>query len=38
LGPRLGTREPPRDQLVHPVQLTGDKIDHHALNDPSRIS
>ena len=37
-GPRLSTREPARDPLVHPVQPGRDKIHHHALNDPSRIS
>jgi site-specific DNA recombinase len=37
-GPRLSTSEPARDPLVHPVQPGRDKIHHHALNDPSRIS
>ena len=36
-GPRLGTREPACDPLVHLVQLGSDKVRHHALNDPSRI-
>ena len=36
-GPRLSPPEPPRDPLVHPVQLSSDEIHHHALNDPSRI-
>jgi hypothetical protein len=41
-GPRLNTREPGRDPLMYPLQLTGDKIHHRAgdkihhraLNDP----
>jgi hypothetical protein len=26
--------EPARDPLMHPVQFSGDKLHHHALNDP----
>ena len=34
-GPRLSPPEPARDPLMHPVQVCGDKLHHHALNDPS---
>jgi hypothetical protein len=37
-GARLGTGEPARNPLVQLVQPGRDKLHHHALNDPPRIS